>query len=528
MVDYIIVGSGHEASILATKLTDSGKASVLLLKGKEYQLRRPKNWASKFWRSIKYNDPVAWITERQVHLSGRSFAIRSQPGFDLFKRTTVSRLVHEADLALWKSFGIEGCDIGTLGRGLTQNELVDRAAVVDNIDQFSSDLEEKANKSPDTLTLAFAKASMKIGGEVFLPVEHSHTSTAALFRSCGGEHKVLNCVIDPKPAITAGNLEIMDECSVSSLLLKGTKVIGVEAFISGEKKKFYASKGVILCLGALQTPKLLMLSGIGPEAELKKHGIKLICKLEGVGRNLQDRFEVAIKRHCNMEALGFPAENSFRAFKQGLEYLLSGEGLIASERSETRCLLNVDDTASQPNIQLRFLMSNMTSCDGAVDASRFIASICPTFLRPKSRGHVSLRSADPGDFPRVDPNYFSHPDDVRMSIISLRMAQELFVQDTFKGYFLPGSDILHGSTDSELFNHWVDNGVAINLPVGTCKVGSDESSVVDSGLRVRGVDGLRIVDSSILPSTIGNDAITGAVLIADRAADLILNSINQH
>ena len=305
-------------------------------------------------------------------------------------------------------------------------------------------------------------------------------------------------------------------------MLEKGRAVGVEVVENGKAEVIRAAKEVILSAGALQSPKLLMLSGIGPEAELKRHGIAVRHRLEGVGQNLQDHLEAGAIRYCTGRYGYYGQDSALNAVKNGLQYLLFKTGPVASNVTEACCFLNVDDPEAEPNVQLHFLPIVFMENANEKDLKAAGATVNPCVLRPKSRGQLTLRSADPRDLPRVDPNFFSHPEDVRLSVAGLRRAQEILAQDAFKPY-VEGREAFPAKTsDADLIAYWKKHGKTVYHPVGTCRMGRDEMSVVDPELRVSGVEGLRVVDNSVMPNLISGNTNAAAIMIGEKAADLIM------
>ncbi|MEY4696190.1 MAG: hypothetical protein RIT14_618, partial [Pseudomonadota bacterium] len=325
-----------------------------------------------------------------------------------------------------------------------------------------------------------------------------------------------------RPALATGNLEIRTGCLVTRVLFEGDRATGVEYVQGGKVQKVMADKEVILSAGGIQTPKLLMLSGIGPEAELRKHGISIKVRLEGVGQNLQDHCEFPAIRFCTGRH-GYFGEDSFlRSIKNGLQYMLFKSGPVMSNVTEACAFVNVDDMEEEPNVQMHFVPIVFMDSDQE-QVKRAGATINPCVLRPESRGEVRLRSTDPAAHPIIDPRYLSHPEDMRLSIKALNLARSILGQKSFTPYLeareaYPGPDL---RDEAALDKYIRSKGKTVYHPVGTCRMGKDDMAVVDPELRVRGVRNLRVVDNSIMPRLISGNTNAPAIMIGEKASDMI-------
>lgn len=325
-----------------------------------------------------------------------------------------------------------------------------------------------------------------------------------------------------RPALKSGNLEIRTGCLVTRILFEGDRATGVEYLQNGVVKTAMASREVILSAGAVQSPKILMLSGVGPETELKRHGIAITHRLEGVGQNLQDHLEFPAIRFCNGRH-GYYGEDSFlRSIKNGLQYILFRSGPVMSNVTESCAFVNVDDMEAEPNVQMHFVPIVFMDSDQE-QVTKAGATINPCVLRPQSRGELRLRSVNPAEYPIIDPRYLSHPDDMRLSLKALRLARKIFAQPSFAPFVesieaYPGNAV---QDDAALDNYIRSKGKTVYHPVGTCRMGTDDMAVVDPELRVHGLRHLRVVDNSIMPTLISGNTNAPAIMIGEKASDLI-------
>jgi choline dehydrogenase len=328
-----------------------------------------------------------------------------------------------------------------------------------------------------------------------------------------------------KPIARDRRLTLRTNAMVTRLLFEGSRCIGVEYTDGGRLAEARAANEVILTAGSYVSPKLLMLSGIGPEEELSRHGIKTRVDLPGVGSNLQDHHEVPVSAYTNGKYGYFGEEQGMKMVANGLQYMLFGTGPVSSNGAETCAFVNPETRGSDSNVKIY--------CVAMIYLDRDIADVKPdhgvTFtcclMRPKARGFVKLRSANPADLTIINPNFLGHPDDLRIEIAALRYAREILatrpMSDTVRAVILPGPGL---QTDAEL-TAFCQRTVKTNYhPVGTCAMGVDSNpmAVVTPELKVRGVEGLRIFDASVMPNLLSANTNAPTMAVADKAVGLMM------
>lgn len=328
-----------------------------------------------------------------------------------------------------------------------------------------------------------------------------------------------------KPIARDKRLTLRTNAMVTRLLFEGDRCTGVEYTDGGRLTEARAANEVILTAGSYVSPKLLMLSGIGPEEELSRHGIKTRVNLPGVGSNLQDHHEVPVSAYTNGKYGYFGEEQGVKMVANGLQYMLFGTGPVSSNGAETCAFVNPETRGSDSNVKIY--------CVAMIYLDRDIADVKPdhgvTFtcclMRPKARGFVKLRSANPADLTIINPNFLGHPDDLRIEIAALRYAREILatrpMSDTVRAEILPGPDL---QTDAEL-TAFCQRTVKTNYhPVGTCAMGVDSNpmAVVTPELKVRGVENLRIFDASVMPNLISANTNAPTMAVADKAVGLMM------
>ncbi|XP_077181650.1 choline dehydrogenase, mitochondrial [Paroedura picta] len=326
-----------------------------------------------------------------------------------------------------------------------------------------------------------------------------------------------------RPALLRPNLSAEENTLVTKILFKGPKAIGIEYVKDGEKKTIFANKEVILSAGAINSPQLLMLSGIGNADDLKKLGIPVICHLSGVGQNLQDHLEVYVQQKCTQPLTLYEAQKPFNMMKIGLEWLWKFTGDGATAHLETGGFIRSRAGVSHPDIQFHFLPSQVI--DHGRTASQLEAyqvHIGP--MRSTSVGWLKLKSMDPREHPILEPNYLSTEMDIQEFRQCVKLAREIFAQEAFEKFrgpeIQPGG---HVQSDEEIDAFIKQKADSAYHPSCSCKMGqdSDSTAVVDPQTKVIGIENLRVVDASIMPSIVSGNLNAPTIMIAEKAADII-------
>ncbi|MBD1554978.1 GMC family oxidoreductase [Pseudomonas typographi] len=324
------------------------------------------------------------------------------------------------------------------------------------------------------------------------------------------------------PAKSRKNLTIKTSCRVLRILMKGKKAIGIEYLQDGKHHVLHAQKEIIVCAGAINSPRLLMVSGIGPAAQLEKHGITVVQNLPGVGQNLQDHIEISLV----YELTGAHSYDKYKKLHwkmmAGLQFALFRQGPAASNLIEGGAFWWGDKGSQHPDIQYFMVVGagieeGVDSVPGGNGCTLNLGQI-----RPKSRGYVELYSADPLAAPRIVPNYFSDPYDIESLVDGCLVGEEIMSQAVFKPFIarrhVPESTVT--SRDAmKAFCH--EHAHAALHPSGTCRIGLDEYAVVGPDLKVHGIEGLRVADASVMPTLISGNPNSACIMIGEKAADMI-------
>lgn len=334
-----------------------------------------------------------------------------------------------------------------------------------------------------------------------------------------------------KPAMTRPNLTVATHASVTRILIAtrdggAARATGVEWSTDGALQQARAAREVIVCAGAIQSPQLLQLSGVGPHALLKRHGIATLVDREGVGGNLQDHYQMrTIVRMNTGRSLNNEVRNPYRLALMGLKWLLYGEGPLtvgAGQVGGAAYTKHADP--GKPDIQFNVMPLSVDRPGAPLHRySGFTAAVWQ--CHPKSRGRVDIASADPAADPRIQPNYLSHERDQRTIVEGIKMLREIYRQPAFRDLWeeemVPGA---HVQTDADILDAARKGGGTVYHATGTCRMGSDEDAVVDPELKVRGVEGLRVVDASVMPRVTSANTNAATLMIAEKGAMHILEA----
>ncbi|HMF69156.1 MAG TPA: GMC oxidoreductase, partial [Phyllobacterium sp.] len=325
-----------------------------------------------------------------------------------------------------------------------------------------------------------------------------------------------------KPVLGRKNLTVRTGIFVNRIIIEDARATGVEIIENGNPSILRAEREVIVAAGAIGSPKLLMLSGIGNASHLKTTGINVIHDLPGVGQNLQDHMDVDVLAELS-GPYGIDRYKKRRwQFMAGLEYTLFGKGPIASNIVEGGAFWWGDKSEKTPDIQFHFLPgAGVEEGIGSVPGGNG-CTLNSYHVRPRSRGSVTLRSSDPRDAPIIDPNAFSDPYDLERAIDGIMLSREILAQPAFRPFIrrehLPGDAVTSRESAARFARQYARSAYH---PVGTCRMGTGENAVVDPQLRVRGIEGLRVCDSSIMPRLISSNTNAATVMIGEKAADII-------
>jgi choline dehydrogenase len=326
-----------------------------------------------------------------------------------------------------------------------------------------------------------------------------------------------------RPAKSRPNLRVLTRAQVTALAFDGRRVTGVHYRRGGEDSTASAAAEVILSAGAINSPQILQCSGVGDPAMLGRAGIELRHALPGVGKNLQDHLQIRLVFKTSKRTLNDELNSPLKRLLVGMQYVFTRTGPLTLAASQVAIFTRSDPSVERPDIQFHMQpLSADKPGDGVHPFSAFTSSVCQ--LRPWSRGEIRVESPDPLVYPKIYPNYLSDPRDCAVAVggikVARRIAEAPSLRDCIVDEYVPGRKF---ETDAELLEAARRYSQTIYHPAGTCKMGNDELAVVDHRLRVHGIEGLRVVDASIMPEIISGNTNAPTIMIAEKAADMILH-----
>ncbi|WP_088345375.1 MULTISPECIES: choline dehydrogenase [Rhodomicrobium] len=525
--DYIIVGAGSAGAVLAGRLSADPAVSVCLIEAgppdKHTFLHVPFGLAG-----LSKVPGISWSYETtpQLELGGRR--LHWPRGKTLGGSSSINAMCYirgaPEDYDGWAEQGATGWGWASVLPYFRRSEDQERGA--DDYHAIGGPLSVSDLRHVSPLSRAFAEA----GGELQLHANpdfngerqdglglYQVTQTAG--RRCSTARAYL------RPAAGRSNLAILTESFAEAVLFEGRKARGVRLSRGGETLHLKAEREVLLCGGAVNSPQLLMLSGIGPAAHLTDFGIAPIADRPGVGQNLQDHLDATLQHSTRSRAGYAIAVSALPAMIWGvLNYALRKRGFLTSNIAEAGGFARVRPDAALPEVQFHFLPVRIEN-HGRSRVFGYGYSLHTCCLQPKSRGEIRLASSDPVKPPAINPRYLDHEDDARIMIEGLRLGRRILAAPAFDPYrgpeLDPGPDM---QSDAELLAFIRARAETIYHPVGTCRMGraDDPGAVVDPELKVIGTEGLRVVDASVMPSLIRGNTNAPTIMIAERAADLIV------
>jgi choline dehydrogenase len=523
--DYIVVGAGSAGCALASRLTEDGRSTVLVLEygGSDRSifiqmpaaLSIPMNSKSYNW---------GYRSEPEPHLGGRRIACPR--GKVLGGSSSINGMVyvrgHPLDFERWEEEGAKGWGYCNVLPYFRRAERFEGGA--DAYRGGAGPLATSHGRKSNPLYEAFIEAGRQAGYAVSPDLNGERQEGFGdldMTVSNGVRSSTANAYL--RPAMKRGNLKVVTHALATRIAFEGRRAVGVHFRRLGREQKARARREVILCGGPINSPQLLKLSGVGPAAELRSLAIDVVADRPGVGENLQDHLELIFQVASKQPITLFAHTGLINRALIGAEWLMRGRGLGASNHFEAGGFIRSRAGVRYPDIQFHFLPM-AAAYDGSTLAREhgFQAHVGP--MRSKSRGAVRLRSPDPADPPRIQFNYMSHPDDWIEMRACVRLTREIFSQRAFEPYrgreIKPGADCV---SDEGLDAFVRDHVESAYHPSGTCKMGSpaDSLAVVDPQTRVIGVEGLRVVDSSIMPSITNGNLNAPTIMIGEKAADMI-------
>ncbi len=519
--DFVIVGGGSAGCVLAARLSEDPEVRVCLIEAGGRDRHPFYHVPAGFAKMTKGLGSWGFSTMPQRHMGGRQLVYTQAKVIG--GGSTVNAMVYTRGNALdydeWRQLGCEGWAYEDVLHYFRKSE---RNDTHDNRYHGQGGV---LGVSKPRATLPICDAFFEGAQSVGIPRNPDLTGES---QEGVGFYQVTQwngrrssaAVAFLKPAMGRPNLDVRFNAQVLRLHLENGRAVGVVVAENGGETVIRAEGEVIVSAGSIGTPKVLMLSGIGPADHLAEHGIAVVLDQPEVGANLQDHLDLSVIAECTGDHTYDKYASPFWAALAGMRYLATRHGPVASSLFETGGFWYVEEGARSPDIQ--FHMGLGSGIEAGIAKIKSGVTLNSAYMRPRSRGTVRLASSDPRDAPLIDPNYWSDPHDRTMAIRGLKLAQEILASEAMSGFvrreILPGPDV---KTEQDYIDYANANAKTDHHPAGTCRMGADPEAVVTPRLAFNGIEGLRIVDASIMPRVISSNTNAATIMIAEKAADMI-------
>ena len=523
--DYIIVGAGSAGCVLANRLSEDGKNSVLLLeagpKDTNLWIHVPLGYGKLFKEKS-----VNWMyqTEPEPGLDGRT--VFQPRGKVLGGSSSINGLLYvrgqHEDYDRWRQHGNSGWGYDDVLPYFKKAENQQRGA--DDFHGVGGPQPVSDLGHPDPLSAAFITAAAETGIPVNPDFNGASQEGAGFFQTTTWRgRRASTAVAYLRPAKARKNLHVETSALAQRVVFDGRRAVAVVYRQAGVLRGARARKEIIVSGGAYNSPQLLQLSGVGPADLLRRHGIGVVLDAPGVGHDLQDHLQVRVVMRCAKRiTLNDIVNHPVRRIMAGAQYAAFRTGPLSIAAGTSGAFFKTSPRLATPDIQIHFLPFSTDKMGEKLHSfSGFSASVCQ--LRPESRGSLRIGSADPSAPPEIRINYLSTEVDRAANVEGLKILRKILRAPALSSYVVeevdPGAKV---STDEELLDYCRRRGSTIYHPTSTCRMGSDALAVVDQRLRLRGIEGLRVVDASIMPDLVSGNTNAAVIMIAEKASDVIL------
>ncbi len=523
--DYVIVGAGSAGCVLAHRLSESGRHSVLLLeagpKDRNIWIHVPLGYGKLFKdRSVNW----MYQTEPEPGLGGRT--VFQPRGKVLGGSSSINGLLYvrgqHEDYDRWRQRGNSGWGFDDVLPYFRKAEDQQRGA--DEFHGVGGPQPVSDSRHPDPLSQAFITAAVEAGIPENPDFNGATQEGAGWFQTTtrrGRRASTARSYL--RAARQRGNLRIETAALAQRIVFDGCRATAVQYSQGGVTRTVRAGREILVSGGAYNSPQLLQLSGIGPAALLTSHGIDVVLDAPGVGNDLQDHMQVRIVTRCAQRiTLNDVVNSPLRSLMTGLQYAAFRTGPLTIAAGTSGAFLRTDPRLATPDVQIHFLPFSTDKMGEKLHAySGFSASVCQ--LRPESRGSLRIRSADPSAPPEIRINYLATETDRTVNVEGLKILRRILAAPALKPFAVeevePGPKV---ASDEELLNFCRLRGSTVYHPTSTCRMGNDSLAVVDQKLRLRGIEGLRVVDASVMPDIVSGNTNAAVIMIAEKAAHMIL------